>query len=242
MPSTVCATYISIHICIHLPYTCYTWQSKSTFDVKTKLNWTLAGEYENCISATTQQPASQQRQIFIFHVPRNRTDEPGLDELVQQFWSIEADGIQKEPDQVYIKQEEQFFDILQNSINHKGARYEIKLPWKSEIKLENKFYSALNQVKSLNTRFQRKPLWQEKYNKTLLKDFEKDYVKPLEMQDPQPDRIWYLPHHLVENINKPGKVRRVAKAASKFRGRSLNPNLLAGPDLLNKVFGVLMRF
>ena len=24
------------------------------FDVKTKLRWTLAGEYENCISATTQ--------------------------------------------------------------------------------------------------------------------------------------------------------------------------------------------
>ena len=54
------------------------------FGVKTKLGWTLAGEYENCISATTQQPESQQKK-FIFNVSRNRTDEPGLDELVQQF-------------------------------------------------------------------------------------------------------------------------------------------------------------
>ena len=183
------------------------------FGLKTKLGWTLAGEYENCISATTQQPPSQQKK-FIFNVSRNRTDEPGLDELVQQFWSIEADGIQKDREQVYTKQEEQFLDILKNSINHNGERYEIKLPWKSEIKLENNFYSALNQVKSLNTRLQRKPLLQETYNKTLLTDLEKNYVKPMEMQDPQPDRIWYLPHYPVENINKPGKVRRVANAAA----------------------------
>ena len=38
------------------------------FGVKTKLGWTLAGEYENCISATTQQLASQQKKTFIFHV------------------------------------------------------------------------------------------------------------------------------------------------------------------------------
>ena len=84
------------------------------FGVKTKLGWTLAGEYENRISATTQQPASQQMKKSIFHVSRNRTDEPGLDELVQQFWSIEADGIQKDREQIYTKQEEQFLDILKN--------------------------------------------------------------------------------------------------------------------------------
>ena len=114
------------------------------FGVKTKLGWTLAGEYENRISATTQQPASQQKTKVIFHVSRNRTFEPRLDELVQQFWSIEADGIRKDREHVYTKQEEQFLDILKNSINHNGERYEIKLPWKSEIKLENNFYSALN--------------------------------------------------------------------------------------------------
>ena len=45
----------------------------------------------------------------------------------------------------------------------------------------------------------------------------------------------------MENINEPGKVRRVANAASKFRGQSLNSNL-TGPDLLNNLLGVLMRF
>ena len=49
-------------------------------------------------------------------------------------------------------------------------------------------------------------------------------------------------NHPVENINKPGKVRRVANAASKFRGQSLNSKFPTGPDLLYNFLGVLMRF
>ena len=131
---------------------------------------------------------------------------------------------------------------MKGSINHNGERYEIKLPWKSEIKLENNFYSALNQVKNLNTRLQCKTLLQEEYNKTLLTELEKNYVKPEEMQDPQLDRIWYLPLHPVENINKHRKVHRDENAASKFPGQWLNSNLLTGLDLLNNLLGVLMRF
>ena len=54
-----------------------------------------------------------------------------------------------------------------------------------------------------------------------------------------PSRLWYLPYHEVVNPNKPGKVRRVANAASKFKGQSLNSNLLTGPDLLENFTGVL---
>lgn len=53
---------------------------------------------------------------------------------------------------------------------------------------------------------------------------------------------WYLPHHAVVNPNKPGKVRVVFDAASKFDGVSLNNKLLTGPGLLNSLVGVLMRF
>ncbi|XP_075250799.1 uncharacterized protein LOC142343002 [Convolutriloba macropyga] len=56
------------------------------------------------------------------------------------------------------------------------------------------------------------------------------------------DNVSFLPHHPVTNENKPGKVRRVANAASIFQGQSLNSNLLKGPDLLSNLTGVIMRF
>ena len=56
------------------------------------------------------------------------------------------------------------------------------------------------------------------------------------------DREWYVPHHPVLNPNKPGKVRRVLNGASRFHGSSLNNSLLVGPDLLQNLLFVLMRF
>ena len=43
------------------------------------------------------------------------------------------------------------------------------------------------------------------------------------------------------NVNKHGKVRRVANASSVFQVQSLNFNLLKGPDLLSNFIGVILR-
>ena len=78
-----------------------------------------------------------------------------------------------------------------------------------------------------------------KLSQTLSRKF---YVKPVEMQQPEPEKSWYLPHHPVVNPNRPRKVRRVANAATKIRDQSLNSNLITGPDLLNNLLGILLRF
>ena len=56
------------------------------------------------------------------------------------------------------------------------------------------------------------------------------------------DRTWYLPHHPVFNPNKPNKIRVVNDAAAEYQGTSLNNSLVTGPDLLQSLVGVLMRF
>ena len=53
---------------------------------------------------------------------------------------------------------------------------------------------------------------------------------------------WYIPHHPVLNPKKPGKVRVVFDCAAKADNRSLNEELLRGPDLTNNLVGVLSRF
>ena len=54
--------------------------------------------------------------------------------------------------------------------------------------------------------------------------------------------LWYLPHHPVFNPSKPGKTRVVFVCTAKFRGMSLNDQLLSGPDLTNSIVGMLTRF
>ena len=57
----------------------------------------------------------------------------------------------------------------------------------------------------------------------------------------QDGKVWYLPHLPVVNPNKE-KPRIVFDCAAQHRGVSLNSKVLQGPDLTNKLVGVLTRF
>ena len=50
------------------------------------------------------------------------------------------------------------------------------------------------------------------------------------------------PHHPVVHPHKPGTVRRVLNGAARFQGQFLNNALLTGPDLLQSLIHILIRF
>ena len=54
-------------------------------------------------------------------------------------------------------------------------------------------------------------------------------------------RVWYI-HHGIYHPKKPDKIRVVFDCSATFGGESLNNHLLQGPDLTNKLIGVLCRF
>ena len=114
----------------------------------------------------------------------------------------------------------------------------------SNVSLPNNYYSSLAQFKTLERRLSKDPKLRERYAETIREDIRKGYVVTVEPHDPCKcsDGEWYLPHHPVVNPNKPGKVRRVLNGASKFHGTSLNKSLLVGPDLLQNLIFVLLRF
>ena len=56
------------------------------------------------------------------------------------------------------------------------------------------------------------------------------------------DEVWYLPIINVYYPKKANQVRMVFDSSAQFNGVSLNDVLLSGPDLINSLLGVLMRF
>jgi len=58
----------------------------------------------------------------------------------------------------------------------------------------------------------------------------------------QTGQVWYIPHHGIYHTKKPNKIRVVFDCSAKFGGTSLNDKLLQGPDLTNRLVGVLTRF
>ena len=101
------------------------------------------------------------------------------------------------------------------------------------------------QLKSLERRLEKSPELKASYAQTIKDEFDKGYIVQVDKLDCfriDNPREWYLPHHPVFHPHKPGKVRRVLNGAAKFHGVSLNSKLLTGPDLLQTLIHVLMRF
>lgn len=66
-------------------------------------------------------------------------------------------------------------------------------------------------------------------------------VQVPEHQLSRDDRVFYIPHHGVYHPKK-GKLRVVFDCTASYQERSLNKELLQGPDLTNTLVGVLLRF
>ncbi|XP_074649031.1 uncharacterized protein LOC141904344 [Tubulanus polymorphus] len=109
--------------------------------------------------------------------------------------------------------------------------------------MPNNRLMAMKRLMSTEKSLQRNPERAAAYDKTF-----KDYVdrgfarklSPEEAAKPNTKR-WFLPHHAVVNPNKK-KLRVVFDAGATCEGKSLNSKLLTGPDLLQSLPGILLRF
>ena len=137
-------------------------------------------------------------------------------------------------------------EIFETTTFHNGPRYDVGLFWADDnIQLPNNYFSSLVQLKSLKKRLSRDTTLNQNFANTIRENWGKGYlitVPDAHKVKQRSDKEWYLPHHPVISPNKPGKVRRVINRAAKFHGTSLNKPLLTGPDLLQNLIHVLLRF
>ena len=61
-------------------------------------------------------------------------------------------------------------------------------------------------------------------------------------REPPVARTWYIPQHGVYHPNKSVKICVVFDCSAEFKGTLPKKNLLSGPDLINQIVGVVMKF
>ena len=200
------------------------------FAVLTELGWVVSGP----MTAKSRQKVCH----FAF------TEDVDVAENIQTWWDIETYA-SKINVVSQSKKELQAQKMLESMTKFTGERYEVGMLWSEpEPNLPNNYSSAPGQLYSLERRFHRDPNLKSLYQQSIDKDVKKGFGKILDESEVKGTfgKEWYLPHHPVLNSNKPGKVRRVCNAASKYKDMCLNDKLLAGPDLLHGLIGTIFRF
>lgn len=135
---------------------------------------------------------------------------------------------------------------METSVKLVNGHYQLGLPWRHKsVNLPNNREFAFGRLRYLKKRFQRDPHLFEKYRDTINGYVSSGYARRVpcsEQENVKDSPVWYLPHHPVFHPQKPGKARVVFDCAAKFKGTSLNDQLLQGPDLTNGLLGVIIRF
>ena len=167
-----------------------------------------------------------------------------LEQQIERLWTTDFPDVVAD-NKVGMSQEDRLaMKTMENTLTKEGKHYKLGLPWHSEdVRLPNNRPVAEARLKHLKRKLQSDVMLFEKYRDTLKDYIEKGYAREIDAyEDSKEGRIWYLPHHPVTNPHKPGKVRVVFDCAATYRGTSLNDQLLQGPDLMNSIVGVLLRF
>ena len=139
-----------------------------------------------------------------------------------------------------------FREIMETKIhrNDKG-NWEAPLPFSTDdISLPDNRQQCLRRLLSLKRRLSKDQHLKESYLQFMWKIFDKGHASrvPAEQLTTQPGKVWYLPHFDVYHPRKPDQIRVVFDCSALHEGESLNKNLLQGPDLMNALVGVLLRF
>ena len=169
---------------------------------------------------------------------------------LSDFWKTESMGVEVKPcvceaDKLSQVEREQA-EVISKSCQNIGQQWMIPHPWKKDPKslpdnrslalkrlegTERRLKSNLNQAKAYEE--QMTEMVKMNFCRKLSEDEVRNYKGP----------VHYIPHHAVIRPEKKiTPVRIVFNSSSVFQGHKLNDYWMKGPDLLNNLFGVVLRF
>ena len=145
-------------------------------------------------------------------------------------------------------EDRRFLEMMKANIHRNDhGNWEMPLPFRhKDVKMPNNRSQAVNRLNGLIRTLRRKPQMEKDYMEFMQKILDKGHASPVPLEDLKvkspTGKVWYLPHFGVYHPKKPTQIRVVFDSSAEYSGVSLNKELLPGPDLMNSLVGVLMRF
>jgi hypothetical protein len=177
----------------------------------------------------------------VFKVSTFSDSDNNLDDLLQNMWKLDKVGIAEpsidnDPAMLNFKDSLRFVD----------GKYCASLPWKnSHPPLPNNKLLALKRLNSLWKSLLNKPATLKHYNDVISEQLKMNFIEEVSCNSNDfVNKIHYLPHHAVAKDSPTTPVRVVFDCSAKLGNDhpSLNDCLLTGPDMLNDLTSILLRF
>ena len=158
--------------------------------------------------------------------------------VLKRFWDTESIGIiDDSQDQT---EEDPFLEGLQFNNCH----YEVHLPWRNcELAIPDHLNLCINRLRLLRARLLKSPELLEKYHTVIQEQLKMEMVPQNPRDATAGDTvIHYLPHHGVVCHDKQTTKLRVVYNGSEMDPLSLNDCLKTGPNMIPRLFDVLVKF
>ena len=200
------------------------------YAVMTRLGWSVSGPVSH---STVKVPPTS-------HYVSNGDL---LHEKVEHFWKIESSGIYEREKGMSVE-DRRVLELWDSNVSFSDGHYSLPIPFKNPaLTLPDNRQMAERRLSSLKRKLLKNHDLHRKYMDGMNDLLEKGYAVPVAKEDVYKNdgKMWYLPHHPVINSNKE-KIRIVFDCAAEYNGISLNSKVRQGPDLTNKLVGVLTHF
>ncbi|XP_062702323.1 uncharacterized protein LOC115254316 [Aedes albopictus] len=223
------------HLHVYAPLESRVGNAGEPIAVRTRLGWTIYGPQGNNATGTG----------FSGHHTAVELADLDLQELLRKHFTLEESGLLVKvlPES---NEDRRARIMLEQTTQRIGDHFETGLLWKNDDpQLPDNYQMAVKRLKSLERKLGKNPELALNVEKQIDDYQRKGYAHiatSKELKEAEPGKIWYLPLNVVLNPKKPGKVRLVWDAAAAVQGRSLNTELLKGPDLLSSLPSVMCPF